>query len=381
MRTILFIIQKEFIQIFRNKTMLAMIFVLPLVQLIVLVNAATMEMKNINLVIVDKDLSSVSRELTSKFRGSPFFKIVNTGFSIQEAESYINENKADVVVHIPENFERNLVRHNEAKIQILINAINGTVAGIGNAYVQAIIQSYNKQVISDILQVPSKNNELKIDGPMQQKALEINHSYWYNPELNYKTFMVPAILVLLVTLIGMFLASMNLVREKEIGTIEQINVTPIRKYQFIAGKLVPFLIIALFELAFGLTLGKILFDIPIVGSLLLIFLVAIVYLFVILGMGLFVSTVTETQQQAMFISWFFLLVFILMSGIFTAVENMPDWARKLDYFNPIYYFMRTIRMILLKGSTFKDIKLEFFALLAYGVVVLSLSVWRYRKTS
>jgi ABC-2 type transport system permease protein len=171
------------------------------------------------------------------------------------------------------------------------------------------------------------------------------------------------------------------VREKEMGTTEQINVTPIRKYQFIIGKLLPFWIIALFELAFGLAIGKLLFDIPIVGSLSLLFFVAAVYLFVVLGIGLFVSTVTETQQQVMFIAFFFMLLFILMSGIFTPVESMPDWAHYINIINPVAYFMKIIRMILLKGSIFTDIYKEFFSLLLYGILVISLAVWRYRKTS
>jgi ABC-2 type transport system permease protein len=212
-------------------------------------------------------------------------------------------------------------------------------------------------------------------------TISVTSSFWYNPQLNYKTFMVPAVLVFLVTIIGMFLSALNLVREKELGTIEQINVTPIKKYQFIAGKLIPFWIIALFELAFGLTLGKILFDIPIVGNVGLVFAVASVYLLVVLGIGLFISTLVDTQQQAMFVSFFFMLVFIMMSGVFTSAECMPDWAQKMNYVNPIYYFIRVIRMILLKGSEFHDILKEFFILLAYAWFVLSLAVWRYRKVA
>jgi ABC-2 type transport system permease protein len=173
---------------------------------------------------------------------------------------------------------------------------------------------------------------------------------------------------------------MNLVREKEIGTIEQINVTPIKKYQFIIGKLVPFWIIALFELAFGLTLGKLLFDIPIVGNVFLVFGFAAIYLLAVLGIGLFISTITNNQLQSMFFSFFFMLIFIMMSGLFTSVESMPDWAQKLDRINPIYYFIRVMRMILLKGSTFKDIVSEFISITIYAISVLSLAVWRFKKT-
>ena len=192
--------------------------------------------------------------------------------------------------------------------------------------------------------------------------------------------MVPGILVLLITVISLFLSGMNLVREKEIGTIEQINVTPIKKHQFIIGKLVPFWIIALFELAFGLVLGKLMFHIPIEGNLFLVFGVASLYLLVVLGIGLFISTITENQLQSMFFSFFFALVFILMSGLFTSVESMPDWGQFINKLNPIAYFIRVIRMILLKGSGIKDILYEIGALTFYAISILSLAVWRYRKT-
>ena len=213
------------------------------------------------------------------------------------------------------------------------------------------------------------------------KNIQTDYSYWYNPKLNYKTYMVPGILVLLVTIIGLLLSGMNIVREKEIGTIEQINVTPIRKIQFIAGKLAPFWIIALFELAFGLSIGKLLFDIPMVGNLWLIFLSGGIYLFVILSVGLLVSTVTHTQQQAMLVSFFFMVVFILMSGLFTSIESMPVWAQKIDRLNPLMYFIRIMRMVLLKGSTFTDISRDLYSLGIFAVIMSSLAVMRYRKVA
>jgi ABC-2 type transport system permease protein len=193
--------------------------------------------------------------------------------------------------------------------------------------------------------------------------------------------MVPGILVLLVTIIGMFLSGMNLVKEKEIGTIEQINVTPVKKYQFIIGKLTPYWLVALAELAFGLVLARIVFSIPILGSVWLIFLVAAIYLLVTLGLALFISTKTNTQQQAMFLSWFFLVIFILMSGLFTPVDSMPQWAKVINWFNPIAYFIEVIRMIMLKGSGFFDILRDLVILSIYAVGALSVAVWQYRKTT
>jgi ABC-2 type transport system permease protein len=235
-----------------------------------------------------------------------------------------------------------------------------------------ILSRFNKEVIAEWKGIPEFN---------LPKQVEIRESYWFNSELDYKWYMAPGILAILVTLIGMFLSGMNLVREKEIGTIEQLNVTPIKKYQFILGKLIPFLVIALFDLAFGLVIARVVFDLPVVGSLPLLFGFAALYLVGVLGLGLFISTVTETQQQVMFVTFFFMMIFILMGGIFTPVESMPQWAQWLDRINPIYYFMRIMRMVLLKGSGFFDLIEEFISLTIIGISFLGLAMWHYRKTS
>jgi ABC-2 type transport system permease protein len=216
--------------------------------------------------------------------------------------------------------------------------------------------------------------------PEPVPMINIDYSNWYNSELDYITYMVPGILVVLVTMIGTFLSGMNVVKEKEIGTIEQLNVSPIKKYQFITGKLMPFWFIGIGELAFGLLIGIIVFKIPMLGSPLIIFMLASVYMFVVLGMGLLISTLTNTQQQAMFIAWFFLVLFILMGGIFTPVESMPAWAQAIAYFNPVAQFNRAMRMIMLKGSGFKDVLPTLYFFIVYASVMMSLAVWRYRKT-
>lgn len=372
MRKIKYILQKEFTQIFRNKTMLPMIFGVPIIQLVILVHAATLEMKSIDMYVVDKDLSTMSHELISKFDGSPFYKMNGSSFSMDQALEAVEKNTTDIIIHIPYGFERELIRENETSVQLLVDGINGTAASLINAYSSSVVADFNRKIMVDLSHMPDLAG---------LEPIKVEKSFWYNPELNYKIYMLPGILVILVTLISMFLTAMNIVREKEIGTIEQLNVTPIKKIEFIVGKLVPFMIIALFEMAFGLAIGKIFFHIPIVGSLGLLFGFTLVYLFVVLGIGLFISAISSTQQQVMFIAFFFMLVFILMSGIFTPTESMPMWAQRVNIINPFYYFMRVIRMILLKGSGFWDISKEFFSLLIYGTIMLSLAVWRYRKVS
>lgn len=353
--------------------MFPILFIIPLVQLIILANAATMEIKNVDLVVCDNDLSAASRRLTGKFEGSPFFRIRQQTFSADQAIAQIQSGKADAAIIIPSQFERRLVRDNKAGVQVLVNAINGAVAGISSSYITTIIAGYNKEVIAGWYGLQK--------GSAAMTSIEVIPQYWYNPGLNYKVFMVPAILVLLVTITGMFLAAMNIVREKETGTIEQINVTPIRKHQFIIGKLVPFWIIAMLELALGLTLGKLLFNIPMIGNLGLLFFVTGIYLMAMQGIGLFFSTMANTQQQAMFVSFFFMIVFTMMSGIFTPAESMPQWAQYFNYLNPVAYFMKMIRMILLKGSDFMDIWKMIAALAVYAMLMLSLAIRRYRKTA
>jgi ABC-2 type transport system permease protein len=353
--------------------MLPIIFVVPFVQLLILVNAATLDMKNIEFIIVDNDLSSLSRRLSDKFIQSPFFSLKKNAFSSKMVEKDMLVNETDMILVIPNGFEKQLYRNGKAALQLQVDAINGMTAGLINTYASQIINNFNLELLSGL-----GGNAFMKASP---KKININFSFWYNSELKFKYYMVPGILVILVTIVSMFLSSLNLVREKELGTIEQINVTPIRKYQFIAGKLVPFWIIALFELGFGLILGKILFNIPIVGSLLLLFAFTAVFLVAVLGMGMLISTVSYTQQQAQFLNFFVMVTFVMMSGIFTPAESMPHWAQQVNLVNPLAYFMRVIRMILLKGSTFSDILSDFTGISVIAIVLISLATWRYRKVS
>jgi ABC-2 type transport system permease protein len=371
MRIVLLLIYKEFLQIFRNRTMLPVIFVLPIVQLVILVEAATMDMKKIDYVVVDQDKSSLSKRLVNKIESSPFFTRKRATASVDEARDLMLRNKTDLIVVVPANFERDLLDQGKADIQLMIDAINGMSAGLINGYATSILASFNQEVLS------SRGSNALVS--FQQKIIDTEYTYWYNRQLVFKNYMVPGILTILVTILGMFLTGLNLVREKEMGTMEQINVTPIKKYQFIVGKLVPFWLIALFDLGFGLLLGKLLYDIPIEGSLFLLFSFASVYLVTALSLGLFLSTVSNTQQQVIFLAFFFMLTFLLMSGIFTPAESMPHWAQQVNVVNPIAYFMRVIRMILLKGSGFHDIMKDMIAMGIYGAAVLSLAIWRYHK--
>ncbi|MDX1665799.1 MAG: ABC transporter permease [Saprospiraceae bacterium] len=350
--------------------MLVLILLVPLIQLLILGHAANFKVDDLKLHVVDKDQSSLSRRLTGKLEASPYFQLHRTSFSFSRANADIASGKADLMVQIPQQFERDLLDKSNAQVLIRINGINGMKAGLARAYVEAIIQDFNEAIVLEW-----KGEKLPSAG------LEVTFSNWYNPELAYDNFMVPGILVMLVTLIGMFLSGMNIVREKEIGTIEQLNVSPIRKHQFIIGKLLPFWIIGLVELGLGLLLAKIIFDIHMEGSLLLVYAFAMVYLVVVLGMGLLISTVSQTQQQSMFISYFFLITFILLSGLFTPIESMPDWAQSITRANPIAYFVDVMRLVLLKGSGFADVREHFAILGGFALIVNLIAVVSYQKKS
>ncbi|MEA3479619.1 MAG: ABC transporter permease [Bacteroidota bacterium] len=370
MQRIAYILQKELFQIFRNRIMVFIIIIIPIIQLFVLAHATTFEIKNVKLFVVDLDRSQTSRDLLGKFEGSPFFRIIDYAFSYKIAEEAIKKNEADLIIRIPADFEKELEKDSRSDVQLVANAINNSAASLMNAYALSIIMDFNRNIVVDKLGLSGNPEPIKID-----------YSFWYNPELDYKAYMVPGILVILVTLIGMFLSAMNIVREKEIGTIEQINVTPIKKYQLIIGKLLPFWFLALIELAIGLTFARFVFDIPIVGSLWLIFLSAGVYLLVMQGLGFFISTFSDTQQQAMFLSFFFVVIFILMSGLFTPIESMPHWAQIINKGNPLAYFIEIMRMMMLKGSRIGNIQTQLFTLLGIAILMLVLATLRYRKTA
>ena len=350
--------------------MIPFIFVVPLIQLIILVNAATFDMKNIKTVIVDNDHSSLSRGLISKIQGSPFYIITEYSDNIKKSEEALLKNKAAIIINIPEHFERKLYNKDKAQVQLLINAVNSNEASLVYSYTSSIIAGYNKEIITELM------------GEMREMPIystNVITRFWFNKSLNYRIYMTPAVLVILVTIIGMILTALNIVREKEMGTLEQINVTPIKKHHFIIGKLVPFWIIALVELTVGLIVGVLLFNMPVIGNIFHLYIFASVYLIVALGLGLLFSTLAESQQQVMFIAFFFMLTFILMSGIFTPVESMPLWAQKINVINPFAYFIKVIRMVLLKGSTLKDVIHDVYNLLIYATIILSLAIWRYRK--
>lgn len=374
MNVLFHIIQKEFIQIVRNKALLPFMTVVPIVQLIILSYAANNEVKNISISIFDQDRTATSRLLIQKIMTSDRFIIHDFPGSIHAVDDQLQDGSIDIAVVVPLKFEQGILDDSRGDVQLLVNAINGQQATVGSAYVTQIVRSLSKDLVT-------QGSWLDPEAPSGKEPIEIQNMNWYNPDLNFKYFMTPGIMGELVTVLIMLMTAMNIVREREIGTIEQINVTPIKSWQFICGKMFPFLVIGLFLMSVGLVAGKLIFDIPFRGSLWVVFAYCTMNLLAVLGLGLFISNLSNTQQQAMFTTFFFVIIFILMSGLFTPIESMPEWAQLITIPNPIAHFVHVMRSVLLKGSSFYDIAYNFKVTAILAVVFNTLAIASYRKQS
>ena len=372
MRQLSFLLEKEFRQVFRNPAILRSVLVMPFIQLLVFPFAANFEVKNVLLSIVDHDHSSYSRQFISKITSSGYFILTDYSPSYNKAMEAVEADRADLLIEIPHGFEKDLVKENKAAMLLAVNAVNGTKANLGGAYAAGIIRDFNESIRMKWITMPSFNTI---------PSIEITSSNWYNPTMNYKDFMVPGILVTLLTMIGTFLSSLNIVHEKEIGTIEQINVSPMSKSIFILGKLIPFWIMGLVTLTIGLLVSRFFYNIVPIGNIGLIYLFAMVFLLALLGVGLMISTYAETQTQATFVGFFVMMIFMLLGGLYTSIDSMPEWAKWITKVNPVAYFIEVMRMIVLKGSGFADIKYHLLSVLGLAVVFNSWAILNYRKRS
>ena len=370
MRLLKFLLQKELRQIIRDPAIIVILFIMPMIQLLILPLAADYEIKNINLGVVDQDYSAYSRILVNKIISSGYFRLKDYSPSFKQGMKAIELDKTDLILEIPPHFERDLVKDNVSTLFVAVDAINGVKAGLGGAYLQQIIQDYNLQVRMQWVQAPRMD---------PQPTIDIASSDWYNPNMNYRVFMVPGILVVLVTMIGSSFAANNIVREKEMGTIEQINVSPIKKYQFILGKLIPFWMLAISVLTIGLIIARFVYGIVPVGSYFTIYAFAAIYLVAILGLGLLLSTYAQTQQQSMLVSFFVTMIFNLMSGLYTPVESMPVWAQWVTRFNPVSYFIEVMRMVMLKGSGLADIGFQIVVVIGFAIFFNGWAILNYSK--
>ncbi|MFH0735508.1 MAG: ABC transporter permease [bacterium] len=373
MKTVFYFVKKEFLQFKRDPKMFAIILFAPIIQLVFLGYAATMDVNIVHTAVFNQDKSVTERKFIEKFEKSGYFSIDYYVDSYDELTNLINDGKILVAIVIPKDFEKGISTNSLVTVQALFDGSDGNKSSIAAGYVQSIAFDYAKQI-----QLDFKNKMgIKVN-PLPHISAETR--VWYNPELKTRNFMVPGIVGLLLMLVTLILTSLAIVKEKEIGTLEQLIVSPIKPYQMILGKLIPFTILGFVAVIIVITAMRVIFDIPVRGSIVLLFFSSFIYILSLLGLGLFVSTISKTQQQAMMLAIFAVMMpMVFLSGFSFPIENMPKVIQVITYIIPLRYFMTIIRGIVLKGIGLNELWPEIIILFAMGVSILFLSALRFRK--
>lgn len=365
-----YLLEKEFKQLLRNPFLLRLIVMFPLLILLFLPQAANFEVKNINIAVIDMDHSSYSHQLVEKIISSGYFKLTEVPSNFKTALLGIESDNSDLVLEIPLNFERDLIKDKEVELMISVNAVNGTKGSFGSSYLSIIVQDFSTQI----------QKEWGITGQtVSVPFFKIIPQFRFNSHLRYTIFMVPALMVMLLTMICGFLPALNIVGEKEKGTMEQINVTPVKKPTLILSKLIPFWIIGFIVLTISFAIAAIFYGLVPVGNIFTIYLFAFIFILSISGFGLVVSNYAKTLQQAMFMMFFFVITYIFMSGLYTPINSMPDWAQFISQFVPLRYMIEVLRMVYLKGSGFQDLLSQFFSLMGFAIFFNLWAVVSYKK--
>ena len=372
-----FLIEKEFKQLLRNSFLPRLIIGYPCMVMIIMPWAANMEIKNISVNVVDNDHSVVSQRLIHKIDASSYFRLNNLSPTYNSALRDIESGDADVILEIPRHFEKKLENGEASHVLLTANAVDGSKGGLASSYMTATLADYNAQLHAEN---PSSGIVQEAASSVQP-SVSVSEKNLYNPHLNYKLFMVPALMVMLVTVICGFLPALNIVSEKEVGTIEQMNVTPVGKFKFILAKLIPFWVVGFVVLTLSFGFAWLIYGILPVGSLGIIYLLSALFVLVMSGFGLVISNHSATMQQAMFVMFFFIIILLLMSGLFTPVMSMPQWAQIITILNPLKYFVDIMRMVYLKGSGLTDLSLQIGALLAFATLFNFWAVKSYRKSA
>lgn len=379
MKTILHIIVKEFWQIRRDPRMLGLSIMAPIVQLVLLGYAATTDIKSIPLIVHDQDRSSISREFIERFTNSGYFVIVNYAGASRDIDRAIEHGEAWLGLVIPPRFGAGILAHRQTAVQIVADGSDANSANISLGYASQIVGAYSRTIM--IKSLRSQHGVLdETAALLHPVTIRPEPRVWYNPELRSANFMVPAVVALVLMIVTLVLTSLGIVKEKEVGTLEQLMVTPIRPYQLIIGKLLPFVIIGAVDVTLVLTVARFWFEVPMRGNVLLLYGLSGLFILTTLGLGLFVSTVSRTQQQAMMTAQFFIFMpFIFLSGFAFPIENMPQSIQTITYLIPLRYFIEIIRGIFLKGVGIAELWPDALALFVFGVTILTLSVLRFRK--
>lgn len=373
MNAILNFIKKEFLQFKRDPKMFGIILIAPVVQLIFLGYAANLDIEKIKLIVYDQDKSVTSRKLINNLTSSGYFIIQDYADNYSSVTEHLDYNKATLALVIPDDFEKNLNRKETAKLQAIFDASDGNTASIAAGYFQQAVLQFAQHTTFEMM----KRSGFTVS-PVGNISAETR--IWYNPTLKTRNYMVPGIVGLLLSIVTLLLTSLAVVKEKEIGTMEQLIVTPLKPYQIIIGKLVPFILLGFISIIIVLTAMRLIFDIPVKGSLFFLFLSSFFYILSTLGLGLFVSTISKTQQQAMMIAVFALMMpMVFLSGFAFPVENMPEIIQYISYVIPLKYFINIIRGVISKGLGFTELWFNALVLLVMGVFILLLSSLRFQR--
>jgi ABC-2 type transport system permease protein len=373
MDIIINIIVKEFRQFRRDPKMFGIIIIAPILQLIFLGYSANFDVNTVHTTVLDFSKSESSRELLAWFEGSGYFSFDNFAENYDELQNDLEKGRTILGIVIPQNFEERIKKRDGAKVQAIFDGSDGNTASVAASYVNAIVNDYSQQLIMEAVELSGL--QLSVISPMTPEV-----RIWYNPELKTRKYMVPGIVGLLLMIITLTLTSLAVVKEKEIGTLEQLIVTPIKSYQLIIGKLVPFMILGLATIIIVLSAMTLIFDISVRGDILFLFFATFIYVLSTLGLGLFVSTISKTQQQAMMLSIFIIMLpMIYLSGFVFPIENMPESIQMITHIIPLKYFMTIIRGIILKGIGFEELWQDLLILFFIGIIILFISSLRFRK--
>lgn len=364
-----YLIRKEFLQLKRDRKMLPIVILVPVLQLVVLGYAANMDVRHVPTAVLDRDNSRSSRELAKSFFATEYFDLMGYLESEAAAEKALVEGSATAVLVIPMGFSEGLLRGDTAQLQLLVDGTNSTEGTAILNYANVIVQEFQKELLGAFAGTGTSS-----------VPIEAIPRVWYNPELESKNFMVPGILALLLMVVTMLLSSLAIVKEKELGTLEQLNVTPIKPRQLIIGKLIPFVLIGFIDVLLVLAVSYFLFRVPFRGSFLLLLIMSMMFLATTLGLGLFISTVSQNQQQAMMTSVFFVMLpMVFLSGFAFPIESMPRPIQYVTYLMPLRYFIVIIRGIFLKGTGIIELWDQALILALFGIVILTLAAARFRK--
>lgn len=366
---LLYLLEKEFKQFFRDPGLPKMAIAFPVLMMLVFPFAVSMEIRNINLVVVDSNRSEASSELIETCTASGYFNLMEVCDDPARAMQQMDKNRADAILTIGSDFDRCLERGEALPVGIKVNTINGTKGSIGAGYLTSCVRRYYAG------KAPARQ------GVAPEAQLDVSSKYHFNTYLDYKKFMVPALIVIAITMLTGFFPALNIVSEKERGTIEQINVTPVNRGIFILCKLIPYWLVAFFVLTACLLIARWVFGYTCAGSVGLMYFFTAGNILVTAGMGLLISNYSDNAQQAMFVTWFFMMVFMLVSGIFTPIASMPGWAQAITYFNPMRYYADAMRGIYIKGSTLADVWSDAAGLLTIGTVMVAWAILSYKKTT